>query len=295
MSASLTDAENTTVGAVAATVETLVLQPTLYCKNAAAQGMPLTLDPRLLYRGLTASLLNEVGQLSLQFGVTGALKRLVPADSGGAGEVAAAMSAGAVVALLASPIELIMIQQQRFGYGLFGTVSKVVAQHGVRGLTRGLGMAMARDALYVGGMLGATPVCHRWLETALASTDGSGSGGSGGGGGGAGSGGGGGGGAAVASLVAAMLGGFVGAVLSHPFDVIKTCMQGDLARARYGGAGDTARALLSDGGWPRLLSGVAWRTVNICATVWIANECARRLPPYVTALTRAPPPPKRAE
>ena len=29
--------------------------------------------------------------------------------------------------------------------------------------TRGLGLAMARDAIYVGGMLGATPVCRWWL------------------------------------------------------------------------------------------------------------------------------------
>jgi hypothetical protein len=48
----------------------------------------------------------------------------------------------------------------------------------------------------------------------------------------------------------------------------------------------TARKLLGEGGYSRLLSGVTWRTLNICCTVWIANECCNRLPPYVKAITR---------
>ena len=41
-----------------------------------AQGLPFTLSPRILYRGLGAALTNEMGQMGLQFGVTGFLKKL---------------------------------------------------------------------------------------------------------------------------------------------------------------------------------------------------------------------------
>ena len=138
---------------------------------------------------------------------------------------------------------------------------------------------MGRDAIYVGGMLGATPIVQRRLverrglaEPALpvASTtlepairvdtaaD-----------------------AALTSLAASMLGGVIGALLSHPLDVVKTCMQGDLARATYGGSFEAMRALLRVGGIARLYHGATWRTVNITATVWIANECSLRLPKHI--------------
>lgn len=262
MSADASDPENVLIGGVAATIETIVLQPTLYAKNAAAQGIPLTLDPRLYYRGISASLINEVGQLSLQFAVAGALKRAVPQDA--AGEVVAASAAGAVVALVASPCELLMIQQQRFGGSLPATIGKLARQHGALIFARGLGPAIARDAIYVGGMLGATPVVHAGLVReggSLASAP-----------------------AVIASMAASMVGGVIGAVASHPLDVVKTCMQGDVGRVEFGGFADSARKLLREG---RLFHGLAWRAANITATVYIAHECTVRLPAHIQRLCHA--------
>ena len=239
MSADLTEHENAIIGGTAAFVETIILQPTIFAKNAVAQRIPLTLDPRVLYRGIGPALANEMGQLGLQFGAAGALKRTFP--QGAAGEVAAASTAGVIIALFASPCELLMIQQQRFGTGLLATPVHVLREHGwMTMFGRGLGLAMTRDAIYVGGMLGATPVINRWL---LGGDSGSTSGG-----------------AtdsqsasalALASMAASIFGGIFGAVLSHPLDVVKTCMQGDLQRATYGGVGDTLRVLLQEGGYSR--------------------------------------------
>ena len=47
----------------------------------------------------------------------------------------------------------------------------------------------------------------------------------------------------------------MGGVLSHPFDVVKTCMQGDMAQASYGSTLATARTLLAKGGYGRFLDG----------------------------------------
>ena len=262
----------------------------MYAKNARQQGLPLTLDPRVLYRGLGAALCNEMGQLGLQFGVNGAITRAIVQDEtpSPVQELGTAAAAGAIVALLASPLELIMIQQQRFGGAMLATGVEIVKSHGFfgMGLFRGLGLAMLRDSIYVGGMLGATPVVYRQLihyrgsahETGPAgieddtasgacigttssfpsSAD-----------------------AALMSMAASVISGVFVAVLSHPFDVAKTCMQGDLSRATYGGSLASLRTLLNDGGAARLLRGCTWRTVNITATVYIANECSLRLPKYV--------------
>ena len=63
----LSPAENFAVGATAGTIEVILLQPMLYCKNATQQGLPLTLNPMTLYRGLTVSVLNMASLTALQF------------------------------------------------------------------------------------------------------------------------------------------------------------------------------------------------------------------------------------
>lgn len=100
----LNDAQNFVLGASAAFVEVMVLQPTLYWKNAAQQGlcdMRFTIDPKVVYRGLGASLLSEMGSMGLQFYLTGFIKRIVSPDGrlGPAGEMAAAMGGGVLGAL----------------------------------------------------------------------------------------------------------------------------------------------------------------------------------------------------
>ena len=150
MAESLTEAENVGLGVTVALVEGIILQPTLYWKNAMQQALPLTLDPRKLYRGIGASLANEAGQMSIQFGVTGMLKSQLSAageaELSGTAEVAAAAAGGMTAAVFASPVELVMIQQQRFGGGLLGTPLQVAREYGVTagGLFRGLGPAVIR-------------------------------------------------------------------------------------------------------------------------------------------------------
>ena len=299
MSANLSDGENMIIGALSSFGTVGLLQPTLYLKNARAQGLEASFDPRVLYRGVGVNLANEMGQLSLQFGVTGFLKRFFPETP--LGELTAAASAGGLVAFYASPCELMMVQQQRYGLSLVHTVSNVFSRFGViYSLSRGLSLSIARDAIFVGGMFGVTPVFYALLTDRLglidqsrgssegSSSDGDrSSGGSGGGSSnsssssssGVGSGGGGGK-RAMASLVSSMLGGILGSILSHPLDVLNTCLKGDLEKANYRGIIDATRRLYREGGVARLMSGATWRGINITATCWIANECSLRLPEW---------------
>jgi hypothetical protein len=52
-----------------------LLQPTLYWKNARAAGLPFTVNPKLIYRGTAASILNECQMMGLQFGSTSYFQR----------------------------------------------------------------------------------------------------------------------------------------------------------------------------------------------------------------------------
>ena len=170
MSANLSDGENMIIGALSSFGTVGLLQPTLFLKNARAQGLEASLDPRVLYRGVGVNLANEMGQLSLQFGVTGFLKRFFPETP--LGELSAAASAGGLVAFYASPCELIMVQQQRYGLSLVHTASNVFSQFGVvYSLSRGLSLSIARDAIFVGGMFGVTPVFYALLTDRLGLID----------------------------------------------------------------------------------------------------------------------------
>ena len=85
-----------------------------------------------------------------------------------------------------------------------------------------------------------------------------------------------------AGLWASVLGGVLGAVLSHPFDCVKTCMQGDLEQKSYGNNfTEASHRVWLEGGMKRMFDGCFWRTVNITLTVWIANECRQHLPPLM--------------
>ena len=265
MSGDLSSVENVLIGAFASCIVVGTLQPTIFLKNAAAQKLPLSMNPRLLYRGVGVNLFNEMGQLSAQFGVTGSFKKRFPSTP--LGELAAAGAAGALVSLYVSPCELIMVQQQNNGGTLLSTAVGLVRKFGLlSSLQRGLGCAMIRDSIMVCGMLGATPVIQAHLLGAEKNTPNT---------------------VAAASLASSILGGVLGAMLSHPFDVLNTCIKGDLEKKLYGGGIiDASKRLFKEGGVKRLYSGGLWRTINITATVWIANECALRLPEHVKALTR---------
>ena len=108
MSVELTEGENAVLGVTAAIMEGVLLQPTLYWKNMRQQNLPLSVDPRLIYRGMGAALTNEAGQMGLQFVITGLLKSYMPAPTP-TSDLAAAVGGGMIVALFASPVELVMI------------------------------------------------------------------------------------------------------------------------------------------------------------------------------------------
>ena len=83
-----------------------------------------------------------------------------------------------------------------------------------------------------------------------------------------------------AGAYASTVGGVIGGVMSCPFDAVKTCMQGDVARAEYGGFASTVSTLASRG-VGSLFGGVMWRTINITFTILITNECCNQIGPIM--------------
>jgi Mitochondrial carrier protein len=269
MSQSLTEFQNTLLGVTAAMIEGIILQPTIYWKNAKALNLPFSLNPLIVYRGTVASLFNECQMMGLQFGFTGFYQKLImnkntKRSDARTQEMTCSALGGTSAAFFASPVELVMIQQQINGGSSVGTF--ITALKGNQ-IFRGLTPTLARDAIYVTGMLGVTPILQTYLveEKELSMS--------------------------AAGFYASIAGGALAALPSHPFDIIKTCMQArsfqtpteNILTLRQ-----TASQLYKEGGIRRIYSGAAWRTFNVTATVYIANECRVRMSPFFSTIGSGP-------
>ena len=221
--------------------------------------------------------------MAVQFGITSALQKQfahkysfnsfevnlpLSISSEGRDCLSAALG-GMLSAFFSSPVELVMIQQQVYGKSVFRTISSIVQTNGVfsrSGLMRGVLPTVCRDGIYVTGMLGVTPMLQNILMKDHGYTSG------------------------PAGFYASMVGGVMASLPSHPFDLVKTVMQGDRLMALTAAHTDgqvhrspsrnlytVVSTLYSEGGVKRFTAGVFWRTVNITGTIYIANECRVRL------------------
>jgi hypothetical protein len=269
--------QNAIVGVTVGIVEVVCCQPLNYWKNMKQQGLPLTLDPRKLYRGLGAAAVNMGGCTMIQFAVGGSLKRLVLGGGGGGGggmgmdddihhrrgegmegermegrrltaaeEMGIGFAAGVVSALAGSPLTLIMIQQQVRGGSSYDTMCRIAnPNHFYRGF---VGVAM-REGLWTCGYLSFPPIVRRYLGETYPNEFAS---------------------DATARIPAALLGGFFACYLSHPFDTIKTCMQGDVERRVYGTFTETARRIY-EGGPTAFYRGATFRYGRMVCAVYLID------------------------
>lgn len=119
-------------------------------------------------------------------------------------------------------------------------------------------MTMGRESMFTMSMLGITPLIQVKLvetsgwekNTALA----------------------------AGSLAGALLAG----VITHPMDTIKSCMQGDMGRAKYDGILQTGRTLAAEHGVVQgLFKGLFFRIALISTTFFLVNTFKQKTVPIL--------------
>jgi solute carrier family 25 carnitine/acylcarnitine transporter 20/29 len=248
----LTDAQNALLGVAAGAIEAASTQPLTYTKNCIQQKVRVSLDPRIMYRGTPASMLADGTLIGAQFWVCGFLQKLIvkgnPRDLTFAEEVGSAYLAGFASGVPCTILELTMIQQQRFGGTLPGTLRRLYERNGLSGLFRGFVPASQREAFFAVGYLGLSPRVERVCDSLEMSPTA---------------------GVAAGSIASGVL----CAALTHPFDTCKSIIQGDL---ECGGLSATARSLYAENGIQGFFRGYPARAAMICCCFFIFNVCARR-------------------
>jgi hypothetical protein len=128
-----------------------------------------------------------------------------------------------------------MIQQQRKGGGAIETIKSIANPANIG---RGFAGAAVREGLWTCGYFSIPPIVRSALMEYYPDTFDT---------------------QAKARVPAALLGGLFACYLTHPFDTIKTCMQGDIERTTYKGFLHTARAVNAESGFTGFYRGAAFR------------------------------------
>jgi hypothetical protein len=232
----------------------LILQPFNYAKNMVQQQKPISMSPSVMYRGVAANSLNMGCCTMIQFAVGGKLKNTLLGSEAGTRhltlfeEMSCGIGAGTVSALVGSPLELIMIQQQRKGGGAVVRLQNILENPANIG--RGFSGMAVREALWTCGYLSIPPVVRRTLMEQYPDTFTTND---------------------RARVPAALLGGLFACYLTQPFDTVKTCMQGDIERTVYGTFTTTARSLYKESGIPAFYRGATFRYGRMVCAVFIMD------------------------
>jgi len=264
----LSPGENCILGITAGMLCKLTNYPLLSWKNTVQQGLPISFNPAVVYRGLPMAVLNLGGSTGVQFASMGFFAKQLKAAGCNQEQtqMGGAFLGGLVSGIPCSLWELTMIQQQRFGGSIASVPVRVMKDFGPTGLTRAMTMTMGRECLFTLAMLGVTPAIQKGLSTGSYKME-----------------------TNTALAAGALVGSFFAATVSHPMDTIKTCMQGDLEQKKYTTVTKTGQSLASEYGVAQgLFKGLSFRIVLIATTFFLVNKFKEQLVPvmYPHALTK---------
>lgn len=222
------------------------------------QQRPISLNPSVMYRGVGANCLNMGSCTMIQFAVGGRFKSMITGGENRvlslAEEMSAGIGAGTVSAVVGSPLELIMIQQQRKGGGVAIRLANILENP--MNIGRGFVGAAIREALWTCGYLSIPPVVRRSLMESYPQTFDTND---------------------KARIPAALLGGLFACYLTHPFDTIKTCMQGDIERKVYGNFFQTGGKIFTDSGFTGFYRGASFRYGRMVCAVFIMDMMKEKI------------------
>lgn len=195
-------------GGVAGAMEVLVNHPfwtlkTRFQNKAIPKNQKMTFKPSVLYAGLRANVLSMAPITAIQVGGTEGLKNAMISNSeegdiSPAGNLAASSLAGGFSGLVSGPTELIMAKQTP-ERGFMATASDLVKNQGYRVLKTGMGGTAIREAVFTSGYMTGASSMSKYFTPYMSKER--------------------------ADLAGGVTAGVGAAIVSQPFDAIKTAQQ----------------------------------------------------------------------
>mmetsp|Transcript_8760 Transcript_8760/g.16127 ORF Transcript_8760/g.16127 Transcript_8760/m.16127 type:complete len:275 (+) Transcript_8760:81-905(+) len=264
--AQLSPVENLLVGAAGGMLETGLQMPLLTAKFCAQEGRAFPSKFPEWYRGVGIQAGTVAPITAFQVMVNGLLGKSVTGGKRNLSDVetiGCAMIAGGTSATLYGPVDLIMIQQQKHQLGVLDTVKFITKNYGIpNGIFRGFLSTVVRESIYTGGYLGIAPV----LTKSLVNSDvGMFKGNN-----------------YASGLAGSIAAGVFAALLTHPTDTAKTCMQADLEQKVYPSARAAFFDHINNKGVASLYKGGFFRTARLCGAFFIVSTLREQIITYKT-------------
>jgi len=244
----LTPSENLLVGMFSGTLETSLQMPLITWKFCKQEGRAFPRSVAGCYRGLIVQAGSLAPITGFQVLINGILERLVTGNKRNltrGEQIGNATVAGMCSSVLYGPADLILIHQQKLKMNPVQTVKHLISNHGMFSIFRGMSATAVREAMYVGGALGLTPVCSKILHEDFGLNY------------------------YHAAGIGSLLGGIIGSLSSHPVDTAKTCMQADIAKQTYANARAAGKEMYQTRGVRSLYLGGLARTLRASGAFFV--------------------------
>jgi len=243
--------ENLVVGAGGGMVETAIQMPILTYKFAVQEGRALPKSIPGWYRGVVVQCLSVAPITALQVVINGVLERVVTGgtrNSTKIEQVVNSCTAGAISSIIYCPADLTMIHQQKLNMSPMGTVSTLMKSYGNLSIYRGFFATAFREAFYTCGYLGLAPVFAQIIQERSPETS-----------------------EVSAFFYGSLVGGVIAAIMTHPADTAKTCIQADIDGSMYKNARHAAREYYTNYGFQSLYRGFIPRATRAIGAAFIVS------------------------
>jgi len=253
----LTEYESLLVGAIGGTIETSLQMPLITWKICVQEGRAYPKGIREWYRGVFINASGVAPITAVQCFANSLLQKAVlhgqTRHLTDIENLTCSAGAGALSAFIYGPVDLLVIQQQKYVASLSNTFNIINKEYGMLKVYRGLLSTMVRESIYTMGYLGVAPVVQNRLANINSYFHEH---------------------YVITSVVSAMIGGTFASLLTHPVDTAKTCVQSDLTSKKYPTATWTLKYLYTkqDGGLHVLFKGVVPRTLRLCGACFVISQ-----------------------
>jgi len=260
--AQLNVVENLAVGAFGGMVETAIQMPILSYKFALQEGRELPKTIPGWYRGVAVQCLSVAPITALQVMINGVLEQIVTGGVRNTTKVEQIVNscvAGAISSIIYCPADLTMIHQQKLGMSPISTVSHLMKSYGSLSIYRGFFATAFREAFYTCGYLGLAPVFAQIIRERSPETN-----------------------EVSAFFYGSLVGGVVAAIMTHPADTAKTCIQADIDGAMYKNARIAASQYYTNYGFQSLYRGFTPRCTRAIGAAFIVSSVREKAIQYKT-------------
>lgn len=229
-------------GSIAGALEPCLNQPLIVVKNTLQTGGDIKQffsSPQKLWKGLPISSTAMGMNTGLQVGINTTLDHHVE------NPFARSFLAGAASAYLcASPVELIVVQQQKLNMSALQTITTLTKRHGLSVLWKGCPWTACREGVFTIGYISGSDYCSERIQQNIENCN-----------------------PAVAKMTGTLLAATGAITISHPFDTIKTVLAHDLENQKY----SSTKNLLLDMNMQKLFQGYSARLARgFLAIMWLS-------------------------